>query len=72
MRKKQFYFCKMPRKIKRELFEDLEVVDINSKGAGIVKSNDGKVIFVQGVVPGDRVTIETYKKIGRASCRERV
>ncbi|MEE2722886.1 MAG: 23S rRNA (uracil-5-)-methyltransferase RumA, partial [Bacteroidota bacterium] len=52
----------MPRKIKRELFEDLEVVDINSKGAGIVKSNDGKVIFVQGVVPGDRVTIETYKK----------
>ena len=62
MRKKQFYFCKMPRKIKRELFEDLEVVDINSKGAGVVKSNDGKVIFVQGVVPGDRVTIETYKK----------
>jgi len=52
----------MPRKIKRELFENLEVVDINSKGAGVVKSNDGKVIFVQGVVPGDRVTIETYKK----------
>ena len=52
----------MPRKIKRELFEDLEVVDISSKGAGIVKSKDGKVIFVQGVVPGDRVTIEIYKK----------
>ena len=52
----------MPRKIKRELFEDLEVVDINSKGAGVVKSKDGKVIFVQGVVPGDRITIETLKK----------
>ena len=62
MSKKQFYFCKMPREIKRELFEDLEVVDINSKGAGVVKSEDGKVIFVQGVVPGDRVTIEIYKK----------
>ena len=60
--KKQFYFCKMPRKIKKELFEDLEVVDINSKGAGVVKSKDGKVIFVQGVVPGDRVSIEIYKK----------
>ena len=51
----------MPIKIKRKLFEDLEVVDINSKGAGVVKSKDGKVIFVQGVV-GDRVTIEIYKK----------
>ena len=49
---------KMPIKIKRELFEDLEVLDINSKGAGVVKSKDGKVIFVHGVVPGDRVTIE--------------
>ena len=54
----------MPRKIKRERFEDLEVIDINSKGKGVLKSNDGRVIFVQGAVPGDKVTIETYKKKG--------
>ena len=41
----------MPRKIKRELFEDLEVVDINSKGAGIVSQRMAGN-FVQGVVPG--------------------
>ena len=46
--KKQFYFCKMPRKIKRELFEDLEVVDINSKGAGIVKSKGWQGNFCSG------------------------
>ena len=50
--------------MKRERFEDLEVIDINSKGKGVLKSNDGKVIFVQGAVPGDKVTIETYKKKG--------
>ena len=54
----------MPRKMKRERFEYLEVIDINSKGKGVLKSNDGRVIFVQGAVPGDKVTIETYKKKG--------
>ena len=52
----------MPRKIKIELLKNLEVVDINSTGAGVLKSNDGKVIFVHDVVPGDRVTVKIYKK----------
>ena len=62
MSKKQFYFSKMKREVKREQFKNLEVIDINSKGGGVVKSDDGKVIFVKGVVPGDKITIEIFKK----------
>ena len=28
----------------------------------MVKSEEGKVIFVSGVVPGDKINVETYKK----------
>ena len=52
----------MPKKFIRERFESLEVIDITAKGKGVVKSIDGKVIFIEGVVPGDRVTLETFKK----------
>ena len=52
----------MSRKFKRELFDNLEVIDINKKGKGVVKSGSGKVIFVDGVVPGDYIQVETYKK----------
>ena len=52
----------MSRKFKRELFDNLEVIDINKKGKGVVKSGSGKVIFVDGVVPGDNIQVETYKK----------
>ncbi len=52
----------MPRKFKKELLKGLEVVDITAKGKGVVKSVEGKVIFVQDVVPGDKVTVETFKK----------
>ncbi len=52
----------MSRKFKKEQFLNLEVVDINKKGNGVVKSNSGKVIFVDGAVPGDFIDIETYKK----------
>ena len=51
----------MPRKFKKELLKGLEVVDITAKGKGVVKSVEGKVIFVQDVVPGDKVTGETFK-----------
>lgn len=52
----------MSRKFKKERFDDVTVVDITAKGKGVVKSKDGKVIFVDGVVPGDHVDVETYKK----------
>ncbi|MGY8945371.1 MAG: 23S rRNA (uracil(1939)-C(5))-methyltransferase RlmD [Flavobacteriales bacterium] len=52
----------MSRKFKKERFDDVAVVDITAKGKGVVKSESGKVIFVDGVVPGDHVNVETYKK----------
>ena len=57
--KKQYYFCNMAKKFIPERYENIEVVDINQKGKGVVKSDDGKVIFVSGVVPGDQICIET-------------
>lgn len=60
--KKQYYFCSMAKKFIPERYENLEVVDINQKGKGVVKSDDGKVIFVSGVVPGDQICVETFKK----------
>lgn len=52
----------MSRKFKSEHFKNLEVIDINNKGKGVVKSDSGKVIFLDGVVPGDYVEVKTYKK----------
>ncbi|MBL29860.1 MAG: 23S rRNA (uracil(1939)-C(5))-methyltransferase RlmD [Flavobacteriaceae bacterium] len=52
----------MSRKLKKEKFENLEVIDINKKGKGVVKSESGQIIFVDGVVPGDLISTETYKK----------
>jgi 23S rRNA (uracil1939-C5)-methyltransferase len=52
----------MAKKFISERFKDLEVVDITARGKGVVKTTDGKVIFVSGVIPGDRISIETFKK----------
>ena len=52
----------MAKKFISERYENLEVVDISSRGKGVVKSEEGKVIFVSGVVPGDKISVETYKK----------
>ena len=52
----------MPKKFINELFENLEVVDITARGKGVVKSKEGKVIFVSGVIPGDKISVETFKK----------
>ena len=60
--KKQSYFCKMAKKFTPERYFNLEVVDITARGKGVVKSEEGKVIFVSGVVPGDKISVETYKK----------
>jgi 23S rRNA (uracil1939-C5)-methyltransferase len=60
--KKQSYFYKMAKKFISEQYNNLEVVDITARGKGVVKSEEGKVIFVSGVVPGDIINVETYKK----------
>ena len=52
----------MSRKFKKEFFDNLEVIDINKKGKGVVKSSSGKVIFVDGVVPGDIINLKIKRK----------
>lgn len=57
------YFCDMARKKnKRKSFEDIEVIDAGSKGKGIGKAPDGRVLIIDKVVPGDIVNVQTYKK----------
>jgi len=60
--KKQSYFYNMVNKFIPEGYKNLEVVDITNRGMGVVKSQQGKVIFVSGVIPGDKISIKTYKK----------
>lgn len=44
------------------VFENISVLDAGAKGVSVAKAPDGKVIFVQNVVPGDVVDIQTFKK----------
>ncbi|MGO1752300.1 MAG: 23S rRNA (uracil(1939)-C(5))-methyltransferase RlmD [Psychroflexus sp.] len=50
------------KKNKRKSFEDIEVIDAGSKGKGIGKAPDGRVLIIDKVVPGDIVNVQTYKK----------
>ena len=52
----------MSKKFIPEQFKNLEVEDITARGKGVVKSKEGKVIFVSGVIPGDKISVETFKK----------
>ncbi|SHJ86528.1 23S rRNA m(5)U-1939 methyltransferase [Arenibacter nanhaiticus] len=52
----------MARKNKREIFENVEVVDAGAKGKTIGKAPDGRVIFLTNTVPGDVVDVQTTKK----------
>lgn len=36
----------------RKIIENVKIIDIADRGKSIGKSEDGKVIFVQGPVPG--------------------
>jgi len=47
---------------KTRILEDLKIIDIADRGKAVAKTNDGKVIFVQGPVPGDVVDILLLKK----------
>ena len=50
------------RKSKRKEFENLYIKDAGSKGKGVATAPDGRVVFIDQVVPGDEVDVLTYKK----------
>lgn len=58
-----YYFCSMSRrKSRKQVFENVEVIDAGAKGKTIAKAPDGKVIFLPNAVPGDVVDVQTFKK----------
>lgn len=52
----------MARKNKKQVFEQIEVIDAGAKGKGVAKAPDGRVIFLPYAVPGDVVDVQTFKK----------
>ncbi len=52
----------MRKKKKRQIFENIEVIDAGAKGKTVGKAPDGRVIFMTNTVPGDIVDIQTTKK----------
>ncbi len=50
------------RKTRKQIFENVEVIDAGAKGKTIAKAPDGKVIFLPNAVPGDVVDVQTFKK----------
>lgn len=50
------------KKNKRQVFENIQVLDAGSKGKSIGKAPDGKVVFLKNTVPGDVVDVQTTKK----------
>ena len=52
----------MSRKKINRTEKALNVIDINSNGMGVAKSEKGAVYFIKNVVPGDIVDVRVYKK----------
>ncbi len=52
----------MRKKNRRQIFEDIEVIDAGAKGKTMGKAPDGRIIFMTNTVPGDVVDIQTTKK----------
>ena len=52
----------MRKKNRRQIFEDIEVIDAGAKGKTVGKAPDGRVIFMTNTVPGDIVDVQTTKK----------
>ncbi|WP_026302705.1 23S rRNA (uracil(1939)-C(5))-methyltransferase RlmD [Psychroflexus tropicus] len=50
------------RKNSKKTFEKVEILDAGSKGKGIGRASDGRVLIIDNVVPGDVVDVSTYKK----------
>ncbi|NVK26845.1 MAG: 23S rRNA (uracil(1939)-C(5))-methyltransferase RlmD [Flavobacteriia bacterium] len=53
----------MGRRAKGPLFvENIQIIDAGAKGKGVGKTEDGRVVFVQNAVPGDKVDVRVFKK----------
>ena len=52
----------MGRKKKQLIFEKITVEDAGARGKSVAKAPDGRVIFLNNVVPGDVVDIRTGRK----------
>ncbi|WP_142785656.1 23S rRNA (uracil(1939)-C(5))-methyltransferase RlmD [Changchengzhania lutea] len=50
------------KKTRKQVFEQVEVIDAGAKGKTIAKAPDGRVIFLSNAVPGDVVDVQTFKK----------
>ncbi len=44
------------------IFKEVTVLDAGAKGISVAKAEDGRVIFISNVVPGDVVDVQTFKK----------
>lgn len=44
------------------IFKEVTVLDAGAKGVSVAKAEDGRVIFIPNVVPGDIVDVQTFKK----------
>ena len=52
----------MARKKVDRIEKGLKVIDINAKGMGVAKNDEGVVYFIKDVIPGDVVDVQVYKK----------
>jgi len=52
----------MRKKNRRQIFENITVIDAGAKGKSVAKAPDGRVIFLSNAIPGDIVDIQTTKK----------
>ena len=50
------------KKTDKIIFEHVAVLDAGAKGVSVAKAEDGKIIFIPNVVPGDVVDVQTFKK----------
>ncbi|HZH69851.1 MAG TPA: 23S rRNA (uracil(1939)-C(5))-methyltransferase RlmD [Flavobacteriaceae bacterium] len=47
---------------KRKVFTTIEVTDAGAKGKSVAKTPEGAVLFIDNVVPGDIIDVQTFKK----------
>jgi len=52
----------MARRKKQFVFENIEVIDAGARGKSVAKAPDGRVIFLNNVVPGDVIDVETGRR----------
>ena len=52
----------MGRSRKKKIYQEIEITGIADKGKAVGRTEEGEVIFVKGVIPGDKVDILRTKK----------